>query len=472
MQRLARALLNHDRRIGSTIIGAMTVFMLYWAFAMEWTAGGGDTFSHFLIARFSWVHPSLLLDLWGKPIFTLLAAPWTLAGMKGVEVYNTLLFLAVCAVVWQICRLHHMRLSFTALFAVGFAPVFFIHTFSALTEHTFALILCGGLLLSLRQKHLAAALLWSLLPLSRSEGFVLMPVLALWMLWNRQYIHWIWLGAGTLIYSFIGSWVFGDLLWLWHQNPYHPDNTVYGQGTWSHFFDSYQHITHMCIGLLFIAGTLRALFSDWQGDKAARTVLFCLAIVFVFTLFHASIWALGLGSMGIVRVFAAITPLMAVAVVFALDGLWHRLTARPWLAFILTLGFLIWMTILPFTKYKLPMEIHTEEKAMRDFTSQLKSEGWQPLHLYFYDPITLYLLGRDPWDYAINYNGLTTSKHKLETLESGDWIIWDAHYGPSEGHTPGSYFENNANFTLVKVMNTDFRTMNDRPYSIRLYRRN
>ena len=49
----------------------------------------GDGVQHYQIARFSWRHPELFLDLWGKPLFTLLASPFAQFGHTGVVVFNT-----------------------------------------------------------------------------------------------------------------------------------------------------------------------------------------------------------------------------------------------------------------------------------------------------------------------------------------------------------------------------------------------
>jgi hypothetical protein len=463
---------RNDNLLGAASLMCIATFMLYWIFNMEWTAGGGDTASHYLIARYSWEHPTLLLDHWGKPVFTLLAAPWALIGMKGVEVFQCLIFIATAWVMWQICRHIGLKPAFVAVFAVCFAPVFFIHVFSALTELLFAFLICVGWLLFLREKTIWALLLWSLLPMSRSEGVILLPLIALYVLWNGQWKYVPLLAVGALVYSIAGGIFLGDFLWLWNNNPYQTDNSIYGSGSWNHFIDSYQHITHMCIGILALLGILRAVWPGRHTEPLQRkTTAFAGGIVLVFLVFHSYIWWKGLGSYGLLRVFAAVTPLLAVPVVMALDVLWKQGVKFSLLVSILLLGFLVWMTVLPFTKYPLPQQKHTEEVAMQQFADMMKENGYDEGNLYFYDPMLLYYLDRDPWDYSRNFNGLTSSKQKLLSLQRGDMVVWDAHYGPNEGHTPEDFFVEHPEFEKVKIHKATFNTLNNAPYTIILYRR-
>jgi hypothetical protein len=317
----------------------------------------------------------------------------------------------------------------------------------------------------------AAALLWSLLPLARSEGFVIMPLLGMWFLWHREWIKMWGLAAGVAVYSILGAIFLGDAWWLLTQSPYHPSNSVYGSGTWNHFLDSYQHITHMAIGLLFLGGLAAVFFPGNTGRRAVKTIILSVAVVLVFTLFHSTIWALGLGSFGLIRVFAAIVPFLALPAVLGLDRLSYLLRNFKIPHALVLTGFMVWIIILPFTKYKLPLEIHAETKAMAAFAEMMKSKNHHLGRLYYYDPALMYLLHRDPWNFEMNFNGLTSSKTRLLSLQTGDMVVWDAHYGPTEGHTPPEFFESRTEFELIEEFKTDFNTLNDRPYIIRLYRR-
>jgi hypothetical protein len=53
--------------------------------------GGADSFQHYMISCYSWKHPHLLLDHWGKPIFTLLSSPFSQVGYKGLLLFNVLI---------------------------------------------------------------------------------------------------------------------------------------------------------------------------------------------------------------------------------------------------------------------------------------------------------------------------------------------------------------------------------------------
>src|SRR3954471_17546081 len=56
-----------------------------------------DDIGHYLIARWAWKHPALLLDVWGRPAWTLLYAPVAPLGLAAARVYSALLAGLVCA---------------------------------------------------------------------------------------------------------------------------------------------------------------------------------------------------------------------------------------------------------------------------------------------------------------------------------------------------------------------------------------
>lgn len=51
---------------------------------------GADNISHFNMSHFAFKHPQLLLDHWGKPVFTLLSYPFSPFGFKGMVFFNIL----------------------------------------------------------------------------------------------------------------------------------------------------------------------------------------------------------------------------------------------------------------------------------------------------------------------------------------------------------------------------------------------
>jgi len=68
----------------------VTAFYLSLIIILPTTGDEGDSIQHYLISRYSWVHPYLFFDHWGKPIFTILSSPFSQFGFKGIQIFNLL----------------------------------------------------------------------------------------------------------------------------------------------------------------------------------------------------------------------------------------------------------------------------------------------------------------------------------------------------------------------------------------------
>ena len=70
-----------EKFCGNRIAGAGLVLMsmgyfAILAFSSDGSWGGADATVHYRMARYSWVHPELLLDMWGKPMLTIFSSPF------------------------------------------------------------------------------------------------------------------------------------------------------------------------------------------------------------------------------------------------------------------------------------------------------------------------------------------------------------------------------------------------------------
>src|SRR5262245_38089239 len=87
-----------DRNV---LISGVCVLVLLIAYAVFALASSGvyfdDDLQHFLISHYSWRHPHLLLDLWGRPAFTILYAPASALGFTAARLFSALLAAGVCA---------------------------------------------------------------------------------------------------------------------------------------------------------------------------------------------------------------------------------------------------------------------------------------------------------------------------------------------------------------------------------------
>ena len=70
---------------------AFLITFIILAFLSEGSVGGADDIAHYKFSRFAFKYPEFFLDPWGKPLFTILMAPFAQFGMMGVRAFNILL---------------------------------------------------------------------------------------------------------------------------------------------------------------------------------------------------------------------------------------------------------------------------------------------------------------------------------------------------------------------------------------------
>ena len=104
----------------SLVISFITVVFIYLKSDSPYDTGDGIV--HYQIARYSWKYPHLLLDLWGKPFFTLIASPFAQFGLKGMYVFQALNAAAISWFLFGIASKINLKYTWAIPAFVFFAP--------------------------------------------------------------------------------------------------------------------------------------------------------------------------------------------------------------------------------------------------------------------------------------------------------------------------------------------------------------
>ena len=97
-----------------------TVFILLQVFFLLFSSsaygiGGADNIAHFQIARYAFSHPELFLDLWGKPVYTTLCAPFAQLGFLVAKFFNVIVAVVATYLNYRIGKELYPRSSFYVL---------------------------------------------------------------------------------------------------------------------------------------------------------------------------------------------------------------------------------------------------------------------------------------------------------------------------------------------------------------------
>ena len=198
---------------------------------------------HYLFARWAWVHHELFVDVWSRPLFTLLYAGPALLGFRVARAVTVLVCLATA---WQTYRLAEqlkLRRAPLAIALLFLQPSFFLFCADTMTEPLFALVFIIALRLHLAGRVLAGTFVASLFILTRPEGLFISLLWAVWVLRKNfgslpsalrtphsAFIKLLPLATGMFAW-WLASWLItGDVLFIKHNWPanWPFSGTIYG----------------------------------------------------------------------------------------------------------------------------------------------------------------------------------------------------------------------------------------------------
>ena len=471
---------------------AAVVYILLVVFA-NGVNGGADTFVHYQMSRYSWIHHELLLNQWGKPVFTVLFSPIAQFGLQAIIWTNLALIFLEAFLVLKIANQFQLKRSWIAPLLFLTCPVVFDNAVSSLTEIICALFLILFIHWSLKGKFWIGALVLSFMPFARSEGFVILGIAAMFFFFTRRWKYIPLLLAGSLIMNTIGYWYTGFPLWIFDSNPYvHTDITSYGSGSFFHFF--IWSIPVFGIGFLFLLkytwnsalGIPNRISADWNGLANSKEsnvfilkhqVLFWIVLGSFWGYFmaHTVLWWQGMwASLGLLRVMFVVTAPMVLLALIELNkfidtnpkfGKWNSV---PVIVFVLC-GTAFGSNTLILGAFGAPVEYGIEEAVLDDMHAWMKAEGVTTNGSVFagHAYVTI-ALDIDPNDYS-----KTNRLRFYEHAQKGDLIVWDGHYGPNEEQTPIEEIEADSTLIFMKEFRPkkEYRPLNDMPFYVRLYRK-
>ncbi|MGZ5303889.1 MAG: hypothetical protein ACXWDO_07245, partial [Bacteroidia bacterium] len=426
------------------ILTAALVFFLWQTFYTDAGYTDGDSITHYLIARNAIDHPILFLHHWGKPFFTTFAAPFAYFGFNGIQVFNVICGLISAFFSFKVAR--KLEIPFApaaALFTLA-APVFYINIPTGLTEIFFGLVLVISVYLAITKQFIFASILVSFLPFARSEGFLLLPLFGLFFLYTRQYKAIPLLAFGTLVYSIIGFFAFGDFGWIFNQNPYH-ENPFYGHGHLLYFVDTIKTITGIPLIIVFMLGLIWILYTTYKQslknalthNQAAEFLLIfgCFCLYFVA---HTIFWWQGLfASLGMTRVIAAVIPVFAVGALRGLTLVTDLVSKKArWagLAIAVIFAFIVLKT--PFAIYGKEEILEPRLVTIKQACEWLKQNNTQPEQVYYSHPFTVICMDIDPYSGTSHELMYLPKDSFAQKIPTGNIVVWDSQFGPNESGKP------------------------------------
>jgi hypothetical protein len=421
-----------------------------------------DGGTHFLFARDAWWNHALLVDVWGRPLFTALYAIPALLGYLPAK----LLTVAVCvATAWQCWRWAEDEGMSRAELAIPFLalqPSVLLLAGDTMTEPLFAL----GLVIALRLRRAGrvqgAMLLASLLPLARPEGFFVCVLWGIWTVADARVGDAWWRRARTLPLLTVGvvAWwiaallITRDPLFILHNWPHQwaPTGALYGTAPWLEYWQLRYDVVAMPLALFFALGFLSLLVRRKLG---AATSLVAMLFVLHSVLRHFGLF----GSAGYPRYFVCVAPAIALITLegwnLVVDLLWRGLESMPSrartgarvVAYVLA-GALLLVVARDDLFFIDDHATARDAFAVADADAWLRSHSIQEQELIWSQTYMCIIRHCDTRRRVFLTGDLARDRAQLKATPPGTLIFWDGDTGPDWYKLTGSDFEA-AGFTKI-----------------------
>lgn len=322
---------NRNSSAAAMAMAVVALVNVYIAVITPVPAGGQDSWNHYLYARWAIQHPTLMLDQWGKPFFTLLALPFAQFGIGAVLLLNHLCVLGTAWLSYLTARKLGLKNPWMVIFLFAWQPIVLSNVHSALTEPSNALVLVWICYLYAGNRWKSATLIASFLPVIRSEGFVLLAAILFFLALRKRWKYMPLATVGVLIYGLLGAIASGEWNWLIAKNPYVRQEVDggfdAGHGSFWHYASHQKEImgiivaslclVSLCLVLAYVA---RRLKRKTPAQNSQMALWLWWPLLGGFFLAHSILWWKGaMGSHGLVRVFVTVSPIMALLSMYSLD---------------------------------------------------------------------------------------------------------------------------------------------------------
>ena len=447
-----------------------------------------DEAAHFLSMRRFWYDPNSILSNWAKPGFKLIYALPALLGHQAVIFFNALLSGLTVYLTYKVAEELELNIPVLSIPLLALQPFFVQLAFRNYSEIISALLLTLAVLLHLKNRYLLTALVLTYLTLIRQEFYIFITLYGIYMLFKKQWIAFILLGIGPVIYNVWGWISTGDMLYL--INSVLSTGERYSSAYPRQGFDHYFLMSNVIFGPAVVLGVVYAV-SLWVRKRVQP--LWIVAIPFgLFFLMHAlfnmQLIEIGSATGGNLRYMIVIAPMGAilanqafenaeflkresimktvVSVIVVLTGLFmtyeHNnimlLDQRDWIPLIMMvlLAGALWFATTPkvmilavsillglnLVLQVKPIQRSAEDKIVNRVASWMEKTNALKRPILSNHTLLNYFLDRTKHEFPVSNQSIT--QKTVANAPTGTLIIWDSHYSyrPKlrEGSLPYTFF--------------------------------
>ena len=402
-----------------------------------------DPALHFLRARWMWSHPWMLVDVWDRPLFTLVYSLPAALPAGGAYVAAKLCTVAVTAMAawltWQLASGYQLRSPALAVPLFWLQPCVFLLCAETTPEPLFAMLFALALLLHQRGKLAPSAIVVSLLIVVRPEGIALAVVWAWWTVrdaragetWGKRAAVASALLIAPVVWWYLSAQITTDWLFILHNWPALSASVLEGffGGKAESPLRQWAEIFGVLLVVPFAAGAVTSLWNRRLGLP--------LAAVATVLVVHIAFGGTGVFGWAPVPIaFVCVAPAIAL---IALNG-WNALSSgvSPWIpaGARRVVGWAVPVVVMVVSLVADILVVDAQQPG-RDWRQVAALGEWFAAHP---QPVTRMVWSEayagvqfrhDPDESALTYGDRAKVTAFLAGAPHGTLVAWDADIGPS-----------------------------------------
>jgi hypothetical protein len=398
-----------------------------------------DEIGHLVVCLGAWEHPSLILNLWARALYTLLYMIPARLGWTAARMFSLILATGTVVMATGAARKMGLRYFWLVPLLLWFQPFFGNWGFTTITEIPFTALFVAAALFFAYRRYSAAAFCVGLLPLIRYEGAALVAGVVLLAALKRQWKPIGFAILPLLVQNGISLLALGHLpfdMFLHPAEHWTNGQTVQVGSVASRFGISYRFrmlpdIAGIPVTILVVLGLPHLL------KRKDQLVVFGGYLLY-FSI-HVVITWLGLyGELGgNARYLLPIAPALAMIAAVGLDSTVQALAAGAGdmggrsamaAARVGVISLCVLAVGISGVRNMAPLKESAEQIAMRKAADWVRTQNYSDRQI----------VSTNVWFYYLLPQAVTTQKLWVQTLDpkslaSGTIAVWDSQYSHSYG---------------------------------------
>ena len=415
------------------LIGVMVGLGVFFSAMLLFSTGFShpdETLARYALSRWGLRHPEQLLELRNGPLFMLLSAPFAHLGLKSFQLFNVMLGMASGYMSYLMARELRLKAPIVAVAICCFSPIYMASMFSGLMELLMGLVAIVAAWLYLRQRTVPAAMVASLLPLIRVDGYLLLMGFALYHLARGRYRQLPLLLLGLGVFCTVGLLSGLPFAPPWAELGFVHDG-LHGTARLWQFAKRSPGYFGIANEIFFVTGLVAALVTLRRKKGHPDEVLLVVLPFVLYFVGHSVAGSTGLcGSGAHTRYMAAAVPLMAVMatrglVLFSL--MFQILTKSQWVRRVAFAFAFVSVIIIPLYNDNYPLEEGVVNDMHRRAATLALAHVPTAGRMFYTDPTMYYYLGINPFDTVAGRCGLRHPQQPELEMSIGDMLLVDHH---------------------------------------------